>query len=83
MTSAPVPDGAPAPGAASLLLPAGVAVNDATARVLYAGSAPGYVGVTQVNFEVPDDPKVVSGLNTLLLSVGDPSNSDTSGVFVK
>ena len=83
MTVAPVPDGVPEPGAASLSLPVGVAVNGAAARIFYAGSAPSYAGVTQVNLEIPDDLKVRSGLNTLLLSVGAPSNADISGVFVK
>ena len=82
-TVAPVPDGVPVTSGTSLLLPADVTVNDAVARVLYAGSAPSYAGITQVNFEIPNDLKVRRGLNTLLLSVGDPSNLDISGVFVK
>jgi trimeric autotransporter adhesin len=77
------PDGVPAGGAAALVLPSAVSVNNVAADVLYAGAAPSFVGVVQVNFRVPDNPKTVSGYNTLLLSIGGQSNSDTSGFFVK
>jgi uncharacterized protein (TIGR03437 family) len=56
--SPPLDDGAPAP--ASPLswesLPATVTVGSAPAQVLFAGMTPGFVGLVQVNFYVPDLP---------------------------
>ena len=61
----------------------GFLVNGVSAQVLYAGTAPTLVGVDQVNFQVPNDPGVVSGYNSLLVSEGGAANSDTSGFYVK
>jgi uncharacterized protein (TIGR03437 family) len=83
LTSPQVADGVPAPGIASLLLPATVSVNNVMAQVYYAGTAPTFVGLVQVNFLVPDATGVVSGYNPVVLTVGGASNSDTSGFYVK
>jgi uncharacterized protein (TIGR03437 family) len=76
-------DGVAADRAAPLLLAATVAVNNAIANLYYAGAAPGYVGVVQVNFQVPDQTSVKSGANSLALSIGGESNSDSAVFFVK
>ncbi|HEX3746836.1 MAG TPA: hypothetical protein VHW09_23015 [Bryobacteraceae bacterium] len=76
-------DGVPPPAAANLLLPAAISIHGIAASVSYAGASPWLVGATQVNFQVPADPQVVSGYNVLTFSVGGPANSDTSGIFVK
>jgi uncharacterized protein (TIGR03437 family) len=51
---APAPlDGSPAPGAAQTLVPATVTIGGAPAPVAYAGLAPGFVGLYQINAQVP------------------------------
>jgi uncharacterized protein (TIGR03437 family) len=46
-------DGAPAPGAAQTTLPASVTIGGAPAHVDYAGLSPGFVGLYQINAQVP------------------------------
>ncbi len=54
-TDPPLPDGAPAPDPPpNLVLPVIVRVGGAPAEVIHAGSAPGWVGVAQVNIRIPD-----------------------------
>ena len=51
---APAPlDGSPAPGAAQTLVPATVTIGSVSATVAYAGLAPDFVGLYQVNAQVP------------------------------
>jgi uncharacterized protein (TIGR03437 family) len=51
---APAPlDGSPASGAAQTLVPATVTIGRSSAPVAYAGLAPGFVGLYQVNAQVP------------------------------
>ena len=45
--------GQPFPGAAGVGLPVSVKVGGASANVLYAGAAPGFAGVYQVNAQMP------------------------------
>lgn len=53
-TVSPAPaDGSPAPGAAQTTLTATVTIGGVAAPVDYAGLAPGYVGLYQVNAHVP------------------------------
>jgi uncharacterized protein (TIGR03437 family) len=54
-TDPALPDGAAAPDPApNLVLPVIVRVGGAPAEVIYAGSAPGLVGVAQVNIRIPE-----------------------------
>jgi uncharacterized protein (TIGR03437 family) len=55
--------------------PAAVSVNRAAAQVLYAGTTPTFVGLLQVNFQVP---VVASAYNPVQLTVGSAANVDTS-----
>jgi uncharacterized protein (TIGR03437 family) len=47
--------GTPAPGIAAPLLAPTVAIGGRSAEILYAGAAPGMVGVTQLNVRVPTE----------------------------
>ena len=56
MTNPKVPTGAPAPLVSPFPLPAlpvAVTIDALPARVIFAGLAPGFVGLTQINAEVP------------------------------
>lgn len=56
----PVPDGAPGPTdpLASTIDPFEVLLNGENCEVLFSGLAPGFAGVYQLNFRVPDDAAV-------------------------
>ena len=76
----PVPSGeaAPSPPPETLSRPV-VRIAGAPALVTYAGLAPGFVGLYQVNVEVP--PSTPSGTQTLqIISNGVPSNIVTIDV---
>jgi uncharacterized protein (TIGR03437 family) len=57
-THTPVPAGVPALSAIPTLLTPAVTVGGVHARVLYSGVAPGFVGLYQVNVEIPADAPV-------------------------
>jgi uncharacterized protein (TIGR03437 family) len=55
LTETRVPAGVAAPSAIPTLLTPRVSVGGRVARVLYSGTAPGFVGLNQVNVEIPQD----------------------------
>jgi len=69
-----VPDGFPAPFAplATTLLPVRVMINGEDSSVIFSGLAPGFVGLCQINFQVPSD--VPDGSVKFMVSV-DGNNS--------
>jgi uncharacterized protein (TIGR03437 family) len=65
-----------------ITLPYSATVNGETAKVLYAGSAPGLVfGVYQFNVQLPAD--VATGAAKIVLKVGDSASQPDVTVFVK
>ncbi|HUG82069.1 MAG TPA: hypothetical protein VML01_10425, partial [Bryobacterales bacterium] len=58
----------PAPAAVTTL-PALVTVDGQQAQVLFSGYAPGFFGLFQINFIVPDD--VNCGARSLVVRIGD------------
>jgi len=65
----PMETGAPAPGSPPLpapRLPVTVTMDGRPAPVLFAGAAPGFVGLLQVNAEVPADLSPSSDVNVLV-----------------
>ncbi len=70
-TDPPVPPGTLAPGAAPAASPASVTLNGrqlAASDILYAGTAPGYAGLYQVNIHLPPD--TPDGNLPISLSIG-------------
>ncbi len=79
-TQPPVPSGQAAPGAeplARVVVPVEARVGGRTARVLFAGLAPGFVGLYQVNVEVPAGVAAGPEVPLLILQNGVPSNAVT------
>ncbi len=77
---APVAEGIPAPWPAPApVLPVEVHVGDYAADIVYAGAAPGLIGVLQINARVPSG-YAPSGPLTVTLQVG--SATSQSGVLV-
>jgi uncharacterized protein (TIGR03437 family) len=60
------------------LLPVGVLIDGRPAKCIYAGEAPGFAGVMQLNVQVPADAR--SGDLPIIISIG--GNSSQSGVTV-
>jgi len=69
LTQTLVPAGVPAQSAIPTLLTPAVRVGDSLARVLYSGTAPGFVGLYQVNVEIPPDAPVGTRV-PLLIEIG-------------
>lgn len=67
------PDGAAAPGAAPTVATTTVTIGGVNASVAYAGLAPGFVGLYQVNAEVPAG--LPSGNQPVVITVGGVSSS--------
>jgi uncharacterized protein (TIGR03437 family) len=63
----PVANGEALHQASRLRRTATLRIGSATAEVLYAGAAPGFVGVYQVNFRVPQN--APTGMQDLVLSI--------------
>ena len=57
-------------------LPVIVGVDNAGANILFSGYAPGFLGVYQVNFEVPEN--IGCGVRSLNMKVGDAISPNTS-----
>lgn len=64
VTGAPGPEAAPFPAP---VLPVRVTMDGLEAPVVFAGAAPGFVGLTQVNVEVPRDLRPSSDANLAVL----------------
>jgi uncharacterized protein (TIGR03437 family) len=79
----PIPTGTitPASPLSRATLPITATIGGQSARITYAGAAPGLVGVYQVNILVPVG--VPSGANRLVLYAGDNSSQDEVTVQVK
>ncbi len=78
-----VASGQAAPGAeplARVVVPVEAQVGGRTAAVHFAGLAPGFVGLYQVNVEIPADVEAGSSVPLLLLQNGVPSNTVTIAV---
>ena len=72
-----VPSGQAAPGEplARVLSPVEARVGGQAARVLFAGLAPGFVGLYQVNVEIPAGVSPGSAVSLVLLQNGVPGNT--------
>lgn len=79
----PIPTGAIAPTSplSSVTLAVTATIGGQSAKVTYAGAAPGLVGTYQVNVTVPTG--VPSGANRLVLYAGDNSSQDEVTIQVK
>ena len=78
-----VTSGKPAPAAeplARVVVPVEAQVGGQPATVHFAGLAPGFVGLYQVNVEIPADVKPGEAVPLLLLQNGVPSNTVTIAV---
>jgi uncharacterized protein (TIGR03437 family) len=74
-TSPPTPVGGLATGASQLASPLGIALGGEPvdpADILYAGTAPGFAGLYQINLQIPSD--APAGPQPLALSVGNSSS---------
>lgn len=67
------PDGQAAPGAASTIATATVTIGGVSAPVAYSGLAPGFVGLYQVNAQVPSG--LSSGNQPVLITIGSVTSS--------
>jgi len=66
----PLVTGAPGPAAAPFpapILPVRVTMDGVEAPILFAGAAPGFVGLTQVNAEIPRDLRASNDVNVAVL----------------
>lgn len=73
----PLPDGQAAAGAIPMRNPAKVFVSVEEARVEYAGAAPGFPGLWQINARVPDRPFIAGRLPVFVTINGISSNATT------
>jgi uncharacterized protein (TIGR03437 family) len=62
-------------------LPVSVTVGGQPAQVFFAGLAPGFAGLLQVNIFVPQS--VASGPNEVLLEIGDKAAQTVRTIFVE
>jgi uncharacterized protein (TIGR03437 family) len=69
LTQTLVPAGVPAQSAIPTLFTPAVRVGNSLARILYSGTAPGFVGLYQVNVEIPPDAPVGTRV-PLLIEIG-------------
>jgi uncharacterized protein (TIGR03437 family) len=76
----PIADGALATAADSTTLPVTVSIGGASATVQYAGLAPNFVGLYQINVVMPTVP---SGTNVLIISVNGTASSGTATIPVQ
>jgi uncharacterized protein (TIGR03437 family) len=81
-TQPAVPSGQPAPGNPLSRVVVGVEarIGDRPARVDFAGLAPSFVGLYQVNVEIPADVQAGSAIPVVLYQGGVPSNTVTVAV---
>jgi len=75
-----IADGALATAADSTTLPVTASIGGASATVQYAGLAPGFVGLYQINVVMPTVP---SGANVLVISVNGTASSGSSTIPVQ
>lgn len=73
--------GQPAAGAYPLVLPAFFRVAGQAAEVLYTGTAPGYLGVSQINVRLPET--LPAGRVSVMLTVGGAESRPGITVWVK
>jgi uncharacterized protein (TIGR03437 family) len=81
--SLPVATGAPGPSSAPFpapMLPITITVNGEATNVLFAGTAPGMIGVAQVNLQIPDD--IPNGPATLTFQQGSSPGGQTAVIYV-
>jgi uncharacterized protein (TIGR03437 family) len=83
-TNPPVPDGGPAPSSPLSLatLPISATIAGLPATVTYAGSAPGLIGVYQVNVQIPAGTPS-GGAAALVLTAGGNASQDTVTIAIK
>jgi uncharacterized protein (TIGR03437 family) len=62
------------------MLPITVTVNGEATNVLFAGTAPGMIGVAQVNLQIPDD--IPNGPATLTFQQGNSPGGQTAVIYV-
>jgi uncharacterized protein (TIGR03437 family) len=77
-TGAPGPTNAPFP---EPMFPISMAVNGKPAKVLFAGTAPGLVGLLQLNLQIPED--TASGPATITFRQGDAAVAQSVVVYVQ
>ncbi|MBI1357593.1 MAG: hypothetical protein GC160_24900 [Acidobacteria bacterium] len=83
VTNPPAVTGQPGPGAEPFprpTLPVKVTIDGREAVQFYAGAAPGFVGLMQVNLRIPQ--ATASGARTVELTVGDESGSQSALLYV-
>jgi uncharacterized protein (TIGR03437 family) len=77
-TGAPGPSNAPFP---EPMFPISMAVNGKPAKVLFSGTAPGLVGLLQLNLQIPDN--TPSGPATVTFRQGDAAVAQSVVVYVQ
>ena len=72
--------GGPADGSGTTNTPPTVTIGDAQASILFAGLAPGLVGVYQVNVQIPGNARTGEAVPLIVSSGGIPSNRATVAI---